>query len=143
MFSGLTGQASTTKRRLPELRGRTAVSLAECGAEVAVTGEAEVKAQGCQIVVPCQKIQRTRQPQPQLVAIQRYAFDLLEDLSEIDGRAAYFSSNPGQGPASRGVAHEHELDPIHQTLMSSAGARCVGGAWAQRSPYQGQGEALC
>ena len=48
-----------------------------------------------------------------------------------------------QNAASRGVAHEHKLNPIHQTLASSAGSSNVGGAWAQRSPHEGQGEALC
>ena len=39
------------KGRLPELRGRPAISLAECGAEMGVAGKAEIQAQGRDIVI--------------------------------------------------------------------------------------------
>src|SRR5262245_54943875 len=74
--------------RAPEGRRRAAVGLLECGAEMAVAVEAEVETQRCQVVVLRQEIERARQSQPHLVAIQRKAFDLLKDLRQINGRMA-------------------------------------------------------
>ena len=47
----------TTKRRLAELRRRTAVSFTKRGAEMAVTGEAEVQAQSGEVIILWEKIQ--------------------------------------------------------------------------------------
>ena len=46
------------KRRLPELRGRPAISLAEGGAEMAVARKAEIQAQRGEIVILREEIQR-------------------------------------------------------------------------------------
>ena len=97
------------QRQLPELRGRTAVNLAERGAEMTVAGEAEVEAKSGQVVILPEEIQRPREPQSQLVAIQRQTFDLLEDLRQINRRAAHFGGDLGQRPASRQIARQHEL----------------------------------
>ena len=47
--------------RLPEFRGRTAVSLAEQSAELAVAGEAEVETEAGEVIILREKIQRPRQ----------------------------------------------------------------------------------
>ena len=62
IFSDLPEQALTMQRRLPELRGRAPVGLAEGGAEMAVAGEAEVQAQGGQVVILREEVERPRQP---------------------------------------------------------------------------------
>ena len=49
------------KRRLPKLRGRPAISLAEGSAEMAVARKAEIQAQGGEIVILPEKIQRSRE----------------------------------------------------------------------------------
>ena len=67
-----------------EFRGRAAVDAAECGAEMAVAGEAEIQAQRGQILILREEIQRAGQPQPQLVAIERHTLHLLKDLRQID-----------------------------------------------------------
>ena len=54
-------QSLAMQRRLPEFRRRAAVSLAEGGAEMAVAGEAEVKAESGQVIILREKIQRPRQ----------------------------------------------------------------------------------
>ena len=45
-----------TQCRLLELRGRSTVNSAERGAEMAVAGEAEVQAQGGQVVILSEEI---------------------------------------------------------------------------------------
>jgi len=58
IFSDLLEGGLATERRLPELRGRATVGLAEGSAEMAVAGEAEVQAQSSQVVILREKIQR-------------------------------------------------------------------------------------
>ena len=78
-----------------EFRGRAAVDAAECGAEMAVAGEAEVQAQRGQILILREKIQRPRQAKAQLVAIERYALHLLEDLRQIDRGSSQLGGDLG------------------------------------------------
>src|SRR5882762_2553864 len=85
----------TPQNGLPEFRRRAAVGFAERGAEVAVAGKAKVEAEGCEVVILSEKIQRARQAQSQLIAIQGHAFDLLENLREINRGAADFRGNLG------------------------------------------------
>ena len=61
IFSDFAGRGLTTQRRLPELRWRAAVSLAEDSAEMTVAGEAEIQAQSGQVIILREKIQRPRQ----------------------------------------------------------------------------------
>lgn len=75
--------------------------MAKGGAEMTVTGKAEIEAQGSKIVVLREKIERTSKAQTQLVAIQRQALDLLEDLREINRRAADFGGDFSEGPTTR------------------------------------------
>ena len=57
------------QRQLPEFRGRTTVHLPERRTEVAVAGEPQIQAEGSQIVILREKVQRPREPQSQLIAI--------------------------------------------------------------------------
>ena len=54
---------------LPESGRRTPVGLAEGGTEMAVAGETQIQAQGRQVIVLTNQIERSGEPQPQLVAI--------------------------------------------------------------------------
>jgi hypothetical protein len=56
---------------------------------MAVAGKTKVQAQGRKILVAGEQIERSRQPQAQLVAIQRETFDLLENLGEVHRRAPH------------------------------------------------------
>jgi hypothetical protein len=60
-FSDLREESLTMKRRLPKRRGRPAISLAEGSAEMAVARKAEIQAQGGEIVILPEKIQRSRE----------------------------------------------------------------------------------
>ena len=51
---------------------------------MAVAGEAEVEPEGGQIVVLRKEVERARETQAQLVAIERHALDLLEHLRQVD-----------------------------------------------------------
>src|SRR5713101_6335163 len=83
----------TVERRLSESRRRSAVGLSEGGAEMTVAGEAEIEAQGRQIIVLIDQIKRSREPQPHLVAIERHTLDPLEDLREVDRGSADFGGD--------------------------------------------------
>ena len=76
-----------------EFRWGASVKLAECKAEVAVTGEAKIESQSGQVVIARQKIQSARQSESQLVMIKRQSFDLLENLGEIHRRNPQFASD--------------------------------------------------
>lgn len=110
------GCSLTSQGGLPEGGRRTSIDLAERGAEVAVAGEAKFEAELRQVFILPEKIQRSCEPQTQLIAIQRLTFYLLEDLREIDRGAAYFSGDFGQRPSSRQIARQHELSPVHHPL---------------------------
>ena len=68
---------------LSERGGRAAVDLAERRREVAVAGEAEVESERGEVVVLREQVQRPRETQPEMIAIERQALDLLEHLREI------------------------------------------------------------
>src|SRR5690242_15293128 len=89
IFSNFAEWVLAAQRGPLELGGGTTVNLAERCTEMAVAGEAELQTESGQVVILRQKIQRTRQPQAQLIAVQGETFDLLEDLREINGRAAH------------------------------------------------------
>src|SRR5205807_2042153 len=74
-------------QRAAELGGRAAVDALECGAEMAVAGEAKIEAECAQVLVCSEQVQCARQPEMQLVAIERETLHLLECLRQIDGRA--------------------------------------------------------
>ena len=119
-----------------EFRGGASVKLAECRAEVAVTGEAKIESESGQIVVACQEIQCARQAESQLVVIKRQSLDLLENLGKIHRRNAQFASDFSQSPASREIARQHELGPIGQFLAADSGVRCVRTAGPESSSHQ-------
>ena len=96
----------------------------ERGVEMTMAGEAKLQAQSGQVVVLPEKIQRPGQAQPQLIAIQRKAFHLLEDLSQIYRGPAHFSSDFGQRPPTPEIARQQELRAIHQPPAADAGAGC-------------------
>jgi hypothetical protein len=90
LFSDVEMRGQVRRKRLPmpcglpEFGRRFTVHLTERRAEVAVTGKAKFQRERGQIVAVGEEIQRARQPQAQLIPIQRKAFDLLEHLREID-----------------------------------------------------------
>jgi hypothetical protein len=69
---------------------------------MAVAGEAEVEGQRGQVLRIAQQIERKGEPQLQLVAVERQAFDLLEDLGQVARRDA----DLGQGPAPAEVRRQ-------------------------------------
>ena len=89
-----------------------------------------------------QQVQRSRQPQAQLVLVQRYALDLAEALGQVDRRHADLRRNLGQGPAPRQVARQHQLGPVHQALAAMAGGSRMGGARRQRAMDKSERQAL-
>ena len=110
------------KDGLAEFGRGAAVRLTEGGAEMAVAGEAEIEAQSGEVVVAGEEIESTRKAQTQLIAVQRQAFDLLENLREINGRAANFRGDFRERPTAGQVACENELDAVNEALASEAGA---------------------
>ena len=66
---GLQQSASATQCRPPEFGRRAAISLAECSAEMAMTGKAPLLAQIRQVVIVGEKVQRPCKPQAQLIAV--------------------------------------------------------------------------
>jgi hypothetical protein len=81
-----------------------------------MAGEAEIEAKCGQVVILPEKIQRSREPQAQLIAVQGLTFHLLEDLREIYRGAAYFGGDLGQCPSPGEIARQYKLGPIHQQL---------------------------
>src|SRR5687767_14839477 len=69
----------------PELGRRDSVRLPERGREMAVTRKSEVLGKGRKIGALRHQVQRARQPQPQVVAIERQSLDLLERLRQVHG----------------------------------------------------------
>src|SRR5215831_6913451 len=135
-------RALTPEGRLPEFRWGTAVSRAERGAEVAVTGESKVQTESGEVVIVRQKIQRPGQAQPQLVPIQRQPLHLLKDLRQVNGRSPDFRGDFSQRPSPREIAREDKLDSIYKLLPSNAGACRVRSARSQCSLHKGQRQAL-
>lgn len=107
-----------------------------------VAGETEFQAQSGKIAVVREKIESTREPQAQLVAIQRQTFDLLENLREIDRRAANFGSDFGKSPAAAQIAGEHQLNAVDEALTAETCAGGVGRTWAEGALQECQREAL-
>src|SRR5690242_2135252 len=93
--------ASARTDRALELRWRAAVGLAKGGAEMAVAGEAEVHAERGEVVISAKQIQGARQPQAEVVAIERHGFDLLKHLRQVDRRDADFRADLGKRPPPR------------------------------------------
>src|SRR6185437_1338360 len=85
---GFAANSADTRRALKRRR-RLPVRLPEGGAEVAVAGEAELERQASQVNAVAEQGERPAEPQPQLVAVQRHAFQLLEHLGQVDRRAAH------------------------------------------------------
>ena len=127
---------------LAEFGWGAAVGFAEGGAEMAVTGEAEVEAQSGEIVVLAEKIEGAGEAQAELVAIEGQSLDLLEDLREIDGGAADFGGNFSKRPAAGEVAGENELGAIDHFLVAECTACGAAGAWAEGAVCEGEGQAF-
>src|SRR5262249_48681967 len=88
----------------------------EGGAEMTVAGKAEIEAERGQIVILAKEIERAGKAQPQLVAVERRRFHLLEDLGEIDRRDADLPGDLGECPAPCEIGGEHQLCPVDQFL---------------------------
>jgi len=65
--------------------GGASVGSAEGGGEVAVAGEADLEGESCEVFELVEQVEGAGEAQAKLIAVERHAFDLLEDLSEIDG----------------------------------------------------------
>src|SRR6266851_6373052 len=125
------------QRQLLEFGRRTSVGRAECGAEMAVAGKAEIKAESGQVIILRERVQRPCKPESQLITIQWEPFHLLEHLREINWGTAHFRCDFSKCPASRQIAGQHKFHPIDQPLSANAGAGCVGGARTERTPNEG------
>ncbi len=124
--------------RMLEPGRRIAIKLAEGSAEVAMAGEAEIERQSRQIVVACKEMQCARQPEAQLVVIERQSFYLLENLREINRRNAQFAGDLSQSPAPHEIARQHELGSIYQFLATNRRARRMRAARPESSSHQSQ-----
>jgi hypothetical protein len=107
-----------------------------------VAGEAEVEAERGEIVGLRQQVQRPRQAQVQLVAIERHAFDGLEDLGEVDRRAPHLGGDLGQGPATGRIGAKHKLGAVGEPTASRRPADGAAGARSESAAGQGEGETL-
>src|SRR6187401_36111 len=77
--------SASSEGRLFERRRRSTIKLLERSGEVAVTRESKMQGEVGEIVILRDQIQCSREPQPQVIAIERQAFDLLKSLGEIHG----------------------------------------------------------
>ena len=109
---------------------------------MAVAGEAKVEAECAQVLVCSEQVQCARQPEMQLVAIERETLHLLECLRQIDGRAADLGGHLGERPAPREVGCEHELGAVDETPACEAPSRGPGAARAEPPPHERQRDAL-
>ena len=126
-----------------ELRGRTAVELAKCGAEVTVTGEAEVEAERRQIVILGNQVEGSCKTHPKLIAIEGQALYLLEHLRKIDRRPVNLGGNLGQSPAPRQITGQCQLDAVDQAAPSEGGSRHARGTRAESAMRQRQCKTFC
>ena|SRR5215468_9861343 len=122
--------------RLAEFGGRSAVSLTESSAEVAVTGKAEVETQNGEIVILREEVESAGETKPQLIAIQRQAFYLLKHLREVDRRAADFGGDFGERPAASQIAGENKLGAVHKALAAKGGGSRMSRTWSKSALHQ-------
>src|SRR3954467_9758229 len=113
-------ESLAVQRGATELGRGAAIGALERRREVAVAGEAQFESQGRQVVIFGHEIERAREPQVELVTIERRPLDLLENLREIDSGPADFRSDIGEGPASRQVTAEKQLYAIDEPLTRYA-----------------------
>ena len=98
-------------------RWRAAVGLLERCREVTMAGEAEVQREGGYIVVLRDQVQRPRQAQAKVIAIQRESFDLLECLRQVHGGSADFRRR------SRASVQRRDRSLASSTLTRSTSRR--------------------
>src|SRR5262249_6800689 len=111
-------------------------------AEMAVTGKTEVETKSSEIVILCEEVERAGETEPQLIAIERHAFHLLENLREVGRRAADVGGDFGERPAACQVAGEHELPAVHKALAAKAGGGMTRRSWTEGALYESEGETL-
>jgi hypothetical protein len=104
--------------------------------------EPEIQAQGRQVVISREKLQRSRQPQPQLIAIQGDPFNLLEYLREVHRGTPNFGRDLGKRPSSCRIAREYEFRPVGEPLSLDTRTWNMGGSYSQGSLGECQREAL-
>ena len=104
-----------------------------------MTGEADFKSERCEIRVSIEQIERSRETELKLVAIEGHSLDLLEDLGEIDGGAMDFCGDVGEGPAAGEVGGEEELDAIDHALVAIGAS----GVPASARPESALDESYC
>ena len=109
---------------------------------MAVAVEPEVQAQRREVVISREKLQRSRQPQPQLVAIQGDPLNLLEYLREVHRGTPNLGRDLGKRPSSCWIAREYEFRPVSEPLSSSTRTWNVGGSYSQGTCGECQREAL-
>src|SRR5581483_5760756 len=131
------------ERRAPKLRRRASIHLMECRREVTVARETELQAQCREIVVLVDQIERPRESEAQLIAVEWYPFDLLEHLRQIHRRStADFSRDVSQCPTPPRRTREHELRPVGKALVMDARSRRTRRPRTDRSPHERQRETL-
>src|SRR5258706_16122698 len=108
---------------------------------MAVAGEAQIQTKRGEVVVLRDEVERAREAQAPLVAIERHAFDGLENPREMHRRAAHLRGDLGERPAPRGIAREDELGAIDKALVARTPVGFMGWARSQRTPHQWEGEA--
>src|SRR3984957_18043652 len=126
-----------------KLLRRLEVGSFERAAEVAIAGKAEVERQTRKITMMAEQVERSSQPQLQLVTVKRQAFDLLENLRQIDRGNPHIAGDVRQAPATSQIGGEHQFGAIHQFLAPDTAAGGVRGLVAQGATDQREGESLC
>src|SRR6187399_774016 len=125
-----------------EFGGTHTIMLLERRREMAVARETQVVSKVRQVVPPDDEIERARQAQPQVVAIERQTLHLLEHLREIHGGSADFARDPGQRPAARQISRQQHFRPIYQPAARTTCTRNTRGARPEGARYQSERQSL-
>src|SRR5436190_1318389 len=116
--------------------------LSERRREMTVARETQVLGKIRQVVVPDDEIERSRQAQPQVIAIERQTLYLLKHLREIHGRATDLARDPGQRPAARQISRQQHLRPVYQPTARTTCTRDTRGARPEGARHQCERQSL-
>src|SRR5581483_7325895 len=131
------------QRRAPKRCRRAPIHLMEGRREVTVAGKAKLEAEGGEVIVLVDEIERSRESQAQLIAVEWYPFDLLEHLRQIHRRSsAHLGRDFGQRPTPTRLSREHELRPVGEALAMDARSRRPGRPRTHRSSHERQRDTL-
>ena len=85
-----------------------------------------------------QQIERTRQPQALLIAIERHALNLLKDLRQVDGRVADFGAERRERPPPGQIGRERDLRAVDDPAQTGRRAWHVRRARSERPAEERQ-----